>query len=106
MRAVDRVKRAAEDCYLQSEPVLFSLRKFLDANVFEADFHAWTAMQLERDDALQFGGVVSVGRHQAIQCQLDVVAVAQDLVIVPVLGPDDSLAFTFPAVHENAPLSF
>ena len=58
-------------------------------------------MQLKREDAFETRRVVQVGGHQAVQCQLEVIPVAEDLIVVPVLELDYLLGLSLPAVRQR-----
>src|ERR1017187_782899 len=83
-----------------------SLFQNLDPHVAEVDFHGRTAMQLKRKDAFEARRIVQVGGDHAVQRELDVIAVAEDLVVVPVLELDYFLRLALPDIHQRAAALF
>src|SRR5438445_621745 len=56
----------------------------LDLDVAEVCLHRRAFMQLQRDHSGKAGRVMQIGGYRAVQLDLNVVAVAEDLVGVPV----------------------
>src|SRR5262249_55174136 len=76
----------------------------LDFDLAEIDLHRRARVQLQRENPAQPLGIVQIGSLDAVQFEINMIALAAQLEIVPVLQFDDFLGFALPAVDQDAAL--